>query len=135
MLPMPTLDGTGGHVPLTARRWAQPAVGRDLRVPGADLSRDKTRLLTGLFAFFALLRVAIRDDVPSAAPEVIVVFEGEHGAVSRQQVHDGYKASRPADDQARLPLQFLPDVKRGLDLAWTTAALPESNWRTPKPTT
>lgn len=48
-----------------------------------------------------------------------MVFDGEHGAVSRQQVHEGYKASRPADDQARLPLTFLP--KRGLDhcgIAW-----------------
>jgi DNA polymerase I len=83
--------------------------------PAPICSRDKTKLLTGLFAFFALLRVAIRDDVPGAAPEVIVVFDGEHGAVSRQQVHEGYKASRLADDQALLPLQFLPAVKRGLD--------------------
>ncbi len=38
-----------------------------------------------LFALFALLRVAIRDDVPGGAPEVIVVFDGEHGAATRQQ--------------------------------------------------
>src|SRR5215475_4431427 len=67
--------------------------------PAPIYSRDKTRLLTGLFAFFALLRVAIRDDVPGATPEAIVVFDGEYGAVGRQQAHDGYKASRPTDDQ------------------------------------
>jgi len=79
---------------------------------------------------FALLRVAIRDDIPGAAPEVIVVFDGEHGAVSRQQVRDGYKASRPADDQALLPLQFLPDVKHGLDhcgIAWTELKYAEAD--------
>jgi DNA polymerase-1 len=36
--------------------------------PAPIYSRDKTRLLTGLFAFFALLRVAIRDDVPAVRP-------------------------------------------------------------------
>ncbi|MGH3592435.1 MAG: flap endonuclease, partial [Pseudonocardiaceae bacterium] len=95
--------------------------GRPSGFPAPIYSRDKTRLLTGLFAFFALLRVAIRDDLPGAAPEVIVVFDGEHGAASRQQTHDGYKANRPTDDQALLPLLFLPDVKRGLDhcgIAW-----------------
>jgi hypothetical protein len=33
----------------------------------------------------------------------------------------GTKPAGPVDDQARLPLQFLPDVKRGLDhcgIAW-----------------
>ncbi|MBV9143819.1 MAG: flap endonuclease [Pseudonocardiales bacterium] len=89
--------------------------------PAPIYSRDKTRLLTGVFAFFALLRAAIRDDVPGGAPEVIVVFDGEHGATARKQAHDGYKASRPADEQALAPLRFLPDVKRGLEncgIAW-----------------
>jgi 5'-3' exonuclease len=89
--------------------------------PAPIYSRDKTRLFTGLFAFFALLRVAICDDIPGAAPEIIVVFDGEHGTEGRQQIHKDYKASRPADDQARLPLTFLPDVKRGLEhcgIAW-----------------
>jgi len=120
-LPMPTFDGTGGQVPLLLVDGHNLLWGATFGFPAPIYSRDKTRLLTGLFAFFALLRVAIRDDVPGAAPEVIVVFDGEHGAVSRQQAHDGYKASRPTDDQARLPLQFLPDVKRGLDhcgVAW-----------------
>ncbi|MGH3822026.1 MAG: 5'-3' exonuclease [Pseudonocardiaceae bacterium] len=120
-LPMPTLNGTGGQVPLLLVDGHNLLWGATFGFPAPIYSRDKTRLLTGLFAFFALLRVAIRDDVPGAAPEVIVVFDGEYGAVSRQQTHDGYKASRPIDDQALAPLQFLPDVKRGLDhcgIAW-----------------
>jgi DNA polymerase-1 len=89
--------------------------------PAPIYSRDKTRLLTGLFAFFALLRVAIRDHLPGATAETVVAFDGEHGAAVRKRGHDGYKASRPADDAARAPLQFLPEVKRGLDtcgIAW-----------------
>jgi DNA polymerase-1 len=111
-LPRPTLCPTSplllvdGHNLLWSATFGFPA---------PIHSRDKTRLLTGLFAFFALLRVAIRDNMPGAAPEVIVVFDGEHGAASRQQIHEGYKASRPADNQALLPLTFLPDVKHGLD--------------------
>lgn len=88
--------------------------------PAPIYSRDKTRTLTGLFAFFALLRKAIRDDLPQP-PEVVVVFDGEHGAAARRKDHGDYKASRPVDEQAKLPLQFLPDVKRGLEicgLAW-----------------
>lgn len=98
--------------------------------PAAIYSRDKTRVLTGLFAFFALLRVAIRDDVPGQTPEVIVVFDGEHGGADRKEAHDGYKASRPTDEAALLPLQFLPDVKRGLDLcgiAWTELEYAEAD--------
>jgi DNA polymerase-1 len=120
-LPTPTLDGTGTQVPLLLVDGHNLLWGATFGFPAPIYSRDKTRLLTGLFAFFALLRVAIRDNVPGAAPEVIVVFDGEHGAASRQQSHEGYKANRPTDDQARLPLQFLPDVKRGLDhcgIAW-----------------
>lgn len=120
-LPMLALDGTGGQIPLLLVDGHNLLWGATFGFPAPIYSRDKARLLTGLFAFFALLRVAIRDDMPGAAPEVIVVFDGEHGAASRQQNHDGYKASRPSDDQARRPLQFLPDVKRGLDhcgIAW-----------------
>ncbi len=120
-LPMPTLEGTGGQAPLLLVDGHNLLWGATFGFPAPIYSRDKTRLLTGLFAFFALLRVAIRDDVPSPAPEVIVVFDGEHGAAGRQQTHDGYKANRPTDDQALLPLQFLPDVKLGLDhcgIAW-----------------
>jgi DNA polymerase I len=120
-LPPSTLDGTGDHVPLLLVDGHNLLWSATFGFPAPIYSRDKTRLLTGLLAFFALLRVAVRDDMPGAAPEIIVVFDGEHGAAGRQQTHDGYKASRPTDDQARLPLTFLPDVKRGLDhcgIAW-----------------
>jgi len=82
--------------------------------PAEVRSRDKTRLLTGLFGFFALLRVAVRDEVPDP-PEIIVVFDGQYGAADRQQVDSGYKAQRPTDEAALTPIQYLPDVKRGLD--------------------
>lgn len=84
--------------------------------PAAIYSRDKTRTLTGTFAFHALLRVAVRDNLASS-PEIIVVFDGENGGASRKADHDGYKASRPRDDAASEPLTYLPDVKRGLDAA------------------
>jgi DNA polymerase-1 len=87
--------------------------------PAEIRSRDKTRLLTGLFGFFALLRVAIREDLP-APPEVIVVFDGQYGASSRQQADPSYKAQRPAGDAALAPIGFLPDVKRGLDACAVT---------------
>ncbi len=115
MRPVSGLGGTDSQVPLLLVDGHNLLWGATFGFPAPIYSRDKTRLLTGLFAFFALLRVAIRDDVPGAAPEVIVVFDGEYGATSRRQIHDGYKASRPTDDQALLPLQFLPDVKLGLD--------------------
>lgn len=90
--------------------------------PAPVYSRDKTRTLTGTFAFFALLRKAIIVNLPGLAPEVIVVFDGQHGGAARKDDHDGYKASRPQDDSALEPLTYLPDVKRGLDLnaiPWT----------------
>lgn len=89
--------------------------------PAEIRSRDKTRLLTGLFGFFALLRVAVREDLPEP-PEVIVVFDGQHGGSDRQEIDPSYKAQRPTDPAALAPIQFLPDVKRGLDhcgITWT----------------
>ena len=88
--------------------------------PAEIRSRDKTRLLTGLFAFFALLRVAIREDL-TEAPEVIVVFDGQYGGSDRKEIDPSYKAQRPTDAAALAPIQFLPDVKRGLTqcgIAW-----------------
>jgi DNA polymerase-1 len=114
MLPMaaPAADGTP---PLLLVDGHNLLWGATFGFPAPIYSRDKTRLLTGVFAFFALLRVAIREDVPGGDPEVMVVFDGEHGAARRKQEHEAYKASRPATEEARLPLQFLPDVKRGLN--------------------
>lgn len=88
--------------------------------PAEIRSRDKTRDLTAPFGFFALLRVAIRDELP-AAPEVIVVFDGEHGSAERQDSDADYKANRALDDGARKALEAIPVVQRGLDLygiAW-----------------
>lgn len=62
---MPTLDGTGGHVQLLLVDGHNLLWGATFGLPAPIYSRDKTRLLTGLFAFFALLRVTIRDDVPT----------------------------------------------------------------------
>lgn len=92
--------------------------------PAEIRSRDKTRTLTGLFAFFALLRIGIRDNftnVGAVAPEVVVVFDGQFGSRDRQETDASYKAQRPTDEQALSPITFLPDVKRALtacDLAW-----------------
>jgi DNA polymerase-1 len=88
--------------------------------PAEVRSRDKTRLLTGLFGFFALLRVAVRNDIPTGQPEIIVVFDGQYGAADRQQIDASYKAQRPTDAAALAPIQFLPDVRRGLDLCAVT---------------
>ncbi|WP_433501568.1 5'-3' exonuclease [Sphaerimonospora sp. CA-214678] len=88
--------------------------------PAPIRSRDKTRDLTGVFGFFALLRVAIRDELPHP-PEVIVVFDGEYGSAARQDADAAYKANRVADETTLKPIRALPDVKRGLDaygIAW-----------------
>ncbi|WP_328954140.1 5'-3' exonuclease [Kitasatospora purpeofusca] len=83
--------------------------------PAPIHSRDRTRELTGLFAFFALLRAAIRDDLDVAEPEVLVVFDGEHGSAGRAATDQDYKANREATAEALKPLQFLAPVKDGLD--------------------
>jgi 5'-3' exonuclease len=82
--------------------------------PVAIYSRDKTRDLTAQFAFFALLRVAIREELPTA-PELLVVFDGEHGAGERQNADADYKANRVLDEAALKPIRAIPDVQRGLD--------------------
>ncbi|WP_433216726.1 5'-3' exonuclease [Microtetraspora malaysiensis] len=89
--------------------------------PAPICSRDKTRDLTGVFGFFALLRVAIRDEIPDP-PEVIVVFDGEYGSAARKETDPSYKANRVADETMLNPIRALPDIKRGLDaygIAWT----------------
>lgn len=89
--------------------------------PAPIHSRDKTRDLTGVFGFFALLRVAIRDELPEP-PEVLVVFDGQDGSAARKEADGEYKANRPTGDDALKPILALPDVKRGLDaygIRWT----------------
>lgn len=81
--------------------------------PARIQSRDKTRDVTGVFGFFALLRVAIRE-VP-APPEVVVVFDGENAWADRTAIDPAYKAHRPTDDAAMAPIRALSDVVRGLE--------------------
>ncbi|MFF3665932.1 hypothetical protein [Microtetraspora malaysiensis] len=72
--------------------------------PAPIYSRDKTRDLTGVFGFFALLRVAIRDEIPDP-PEVIVVFDGEYGSAARKETDPSYKANRVADETMLKPIR------------------------------
>lgn len=81
--------------------------------PAAISSRDKTRDLTAPFGFFALLRVAIREEIPTA-PEVLVVFDGQHGAVERQDTDANYKANRVLDENALKPIRAIPQVQEAL---------------------
>lgn len=90
--------------------------------PAQILSRDThdPRDLTTQFMFFALLRKGINDELGDW-PEVIVVFDGEHGSAERKNTDPAYKATRPDTPDALRPLLALPDIKAGLDLhqiAW-----------------
>ncbi|GGJ75534.1 hypothetical protein GCM10010123_01880 [Pilimelia anulata] len=85
-----------------------------LGFPAEIRSRDRARVLTGLFGFFALLRVAIRDEI-DGDPEVLVVFDGQHGNSGRLSVDAGYKAQRPTGAAALTPITYLPSVKDGLN--------------------
>ena len=81
--------------------------------PARIKSRDKTRDVTGVFGFFALLRVAIRE-LPSP-PEVVVVFDGENAWGDRSAIDPAYKAHRATDEDAMAPIRSLTDVVRGLE--------------------
>jgi DNA polymerase I len=81
--------------------------------PARIRSRDKTRDVTGVFGFFALLRVAVRE-LPDP-PEVVVVFDGENAWDERSAIEPSYKAHRPTDADAMAPIRSLADVIRGLD--------------------
>ncbi|WP_020574317.1 5'-3' exonuclease [Actinopolymorpha alba] len=82
--------------------------------PARIRSRDKTRDVTGVFGFFALLRVAVRE-LP-VAPEIAVVFDGENAWDQRLDIDPTYKAHRPTDDEAMAPIRSLATVMRGLEL-------------------
>ncbi|MET8981646.1 5'-3' exonuclease H3TH domain-containing protein [Streptomyces sp. NPDC004539] len=89
--------------------------------PAPIYSRDKQRNLTGLFAFFALLRVTLRDDLDTDPAEVCVVLDGEHGSAERKDADADYKANRESTPAALEPLQFLAPLKDALDaygIAW-----------------
>lgn len=81
--------------------------------PAAILSRDKTRDLTAEFGFFALLRVAIREEI-AEPPEVLVVFDGEHGTAERKDSDTDYKANRVIDEAALKPIRAIPHVQQAL---------------------
>lgn len=84
--------------------------------PAKVTARDGTDR-TAVFAFFALLRVALRE---LAQPvECLVCFDGQFGAAWRQQTDQAYKRNRQMIDLS--PLAGLADVQRGLSmlgLAW-----------------
>ena len=80
--------------------------------PARIRSRDKTRDVTGVFGFFALLRVALRE-LP-VRPEVVVAFDGENAWDRRSAIDPAYKAHRPTDEAAMAPIRALDDVMRGL---------------------
>ena len=66
---------------------------------------------TGVFGFFALLRVALREVSPPA--ECVVCFDGEYGATERQKLDANYKRKRQDVDMT--PIKSLPDILAGLD--------------------
>jgi DNA polymerase I len=84
--------------------------------PAKVTARDGTDR-TAVFAFFALLRVALRE--LGQPVECLVCFDGQFGACWRQQTDQSYKHNRQAIDLS--PLAGLADVQRGLSmlgLAW-----------------
>ncbi|MGN2642367.1 5'-3' exonuclease [Nocardia takedensis] len=91
--------------------------------PAEIYSRDEPqRDITTQFMFPALLRKGINDEL-AAWPEVIVVFDGQHGTAERKQTDANYKAQRPdpAATEGRNPIEALADIKMMLDLytiAW-----------------
>lgn len=65
--------------------------------------------------------MAIRDEFSTTPPEVLVVFDGEHGAVERQAADRDYKANRTVDEDALKPIRAIPHVQAALNaygLAW-----------------
>jgi DNA polymerase-1 len=108
-IPLLVIDGSN----LLFRAW--------FGFPARIKSRDKSRDLTGVFGFFALLRAAVRHEI-AADPEIMVVFDGELGSAERRAAEPAYKAHRRADEAALAPIKALPDVKRGLGIlgiSWT----------------
>ncbi len=73
---MPTPGSATGPLPLLLVDGHNLLWGATFGFPAPIYSRDKSRLLTGLFAFVALLRVAIRDDVPGAWRDMIRLNAG-----------------------------------------------------------
>jgi DNA polymerase-1 len=89
--------------------------------------RNPSRIdVTPVFAFFALLRSSCR--ALGGPVECVVCFDGEEGALSRQDVDPDYKRNR-ADVDVR-PLEWLDDIKKGLDLigvGWVESSTHEAD--------
>jgi DNA polymerase-1 len=79
----------------------------DKRITSSDGNRD----LTGVFGFLAILRKTHLE--VAADHEIVVVFDGENAAASRQTQHAEYKADRATADHT--PIQSLQMVKDGLN--------------------
>jgi 5'-3' exonuclease len=77
------------------------------------MSCDKTRDLTGVFGFLAILRKTHLEAAPGH--EIIVAFDAEDAAATRQAADPGYKAGRATADHS--PVRSLGMVKQGLDAA------------------
>ncbi len=83
--------------------------------PAEIYSRDTPkRDITTQFMFFALLRKAIVTEL-DGWPEIVVVFDGEHGSAERRATDADYKANRDTSEAGRRPLEGLLDITRGLD--------------------
>ena len=76
-------------------------------------SRDRSRDLTGVFGFLAILRKTHLE--MAADHEIVVVFDGENAAASRRDHDSSYKATRADADHT--PIKSLRMVKDGLDAA------------------
>jgi len=79
----------------SGRPYQQPAA---LQLPSSPDGITPLGILKALaltVIFFALLRVAVRDEM-TTFPEITVVFDGELGRAARRETDPADKAHRPA---------------------------------------
>jgi DNA polymerase-1 len=81
--------------------------------PARIRSRDKTRDLTGVFGFLALLRKTFA--AHGTGHELVVVFDAEDAAQPRIELDADYKANRAVADHT--PIGSLAPVQAALDVA------------------
>ncbi|MGH3906533.1 MAG: 5'-3' exonuclease [Pseudonocardiaceae bacterium] len=77
----------------------------------ARITSRSGRDITLVFGFFALIRAGARS--LEAAPEVVVVFDGQDGATERRALLPHYKPPVTGDDEV---FADLPRIREGLDL-------------------
>jgi 5'-3' exonuclease len=81
------------------------------------LSRDKSRDLTAVFGFIAILRKTHLDITPDH--EVVVVFDGESAATGRQSSDPEYKANRRGVDHTAIKsLGMVKDALAAVGITW-----------------